>query len=114
MIQSQRSERVVGYLRQPYTIQPRVGMPVTVVTRERMPKRFEALVTEVGAQVEIITNALAYVRPGYLVDAGLPVIISIPEEAPIRPGEMVDLNFGTAGNRLTGSREKPQLRGVGQ
>ena len=32
MINSQRSDHVVGYLRQPYSFQPEVGMQVEVVT----------------------------------------------------------------------------------
>lgn len=92
-IYSLSSERVVGYLRQPYSVQPQIGMTVELVTREREPKRFSGVVSEIGAQVETITNALAYLRPGSLVDAGLPVVVAIPEGSPVRPGEMVDLVF---------------------
>lgn len=92
-IHSLRSDRVVGYLRQPYPIQPQVGMEVSMVTRERQPRRFSGVVTEVGAQVEVITNSLAFVRPGMLVDAGLPIAISLPPDMPLRPGEIVDLAF---------------------
>lgn len=92
-ISSLESERVVGYLRQPYPLQPDIGMEVTMTTRERQPRRFAGIVTEIGAQVEIITNALAFVRPGSLVDAGLPVIVSLPRNVQLRPGEIVDLSF---------------------
>lgn len=92
-ISSLNSERVVGYLRQPYPIEPDLGMEVTMTTRERKPRRFSGVITEIGAHVEIITNALAFVRPGMLVDAGLPLIISLPDNAHVRPGEIVDLSF---------------------
>jgi multidrug resistance efflux pump len=92
-INSFTSERVVGYLRQPYPMQPEIGLEASMVTRERNPRKFTGFITEIGAQVETITNALAFVRPGTLVDAGLPVIISLPKNAPLRPGEIVDLSF---------------------
>lgn len=92
-ISSLNSERVVGYLRQPYPIEPDLGMEVTMTTRERKPRKFSGVVTEIGAHVEVITNALAFVRPGTLVDAGLPLVISLPDNVHVRPGEIVDLNF---------------------
>jgi multidrug resistance efflux pump len=94
-ISSLHSERVVGYLRQPYPLEPDVGMEVTMTTRERKPRKFSGVLTEIGAHVEIITNALAFVRPGSLVDAGLPLIVSLPDAVQIRPGEIVDISFRT-------------------
>ncbi len=92
-ISSLYSERIVGYLRQPYPLQPDVGMEVVMTTRERKPRRFSGFISEIGAHVEIITNSLAFVRPGTLVDAGLPLIVNLPDDAQIRPGEIVDLSF---------------------
>jgi hypothetical protein len=43
----------------------------------------------------MITNSLAFIKTGSLVDAGLPVIVSIPPGLSIRPGEVLDLNFRT-------------------
>ncbi|HMJ88233.1 MAG TPA: hypothetical protein VK530_00370 [Candidatus Acidoferrum sp.] len=104
-IGSQHADRVIGYLRQPYPMQPEVGLDVMMTTREREPRRFAGVITEIGAQVEVITNALAFVKPGMLVDAGLPVIISLPKNAPLRPGEIVDLSFKKA--RLNGDAPRP-------
>lgn len=85
------SDRVVGYLRQPYPVDPQVGLDVKITTRTRSRQQFWSSVAQVGAQVEVITNALAYVRQGALVDVGLPIIIEVPPAARIRPGEIVDL-----------------------
>ncbi|HTD66551.1 MAG TPA: hypothetical protein VK846_08490 [Candidatus Limnocylindria bacterium] len=90
------SERVVGYLRQPYSIEPEIGMEVVLVTRERKPRRFVSAITQVGAQTEIITNALAFIRMGALVDSGLPIAVGIPPGIQIRPGEILDLSFRRA------------------
>ena len=85
------SERVVGYLRQPYPVDPEIGMPVKVTTRNQKRVEFWTSISQVGAQVEVITNVLAFVRQGTLVDAGLPIIMDLPPECRIRPGEVVDL-----------------------
>lgn len=92
-ISSQRAERVVGYLRQPYPVQPEVGMRAVLTTREWQRHKFEGVVTQIGAQVEFITNSLAFLRPGVLVDSGLPVAIDLPMEAQIRPGEVIDIEI---------------------
>ena len=44
-----------------------------------------------GQSREVITNVLAMVRQGALVDVGLPVVVGLPVENRIRPGEIVDL-----------------------
>lgn len=90
-IHSLHSDFIVGYLRQPYPLEPKVGLKVQVTTRERLRRQFWSQIVQVGSQVEVITNALAYVRPGTLVDAGLPFQVSLPKGVDIRPGEIVDL-----------------------
>jgi multidrug resistance efflux pump len=85
------SDRIVGYLRQPYPVDIAPGMKVRITTREQRRRQFWSEVSQVGAHVEVITNALAFVRQGTLVDAGLPITIELPEELKLRPGEVVDL-----------------------
>lgn len=108
-IGSLESHRVVGYLRQPYGAMPDVGDDVVMTTRERQPRKFTGQVTEIGAHVEIITNALAYIRPGSLVDAGLPVIVRPQQGVRLRPGEIVDLSFRAATpTTLSGNDRNPE------
>jgi multidrug resistance efflux pump len=90
-VSSLGSQRVVAYLRQPYPIDPEVGMKVRLSTRTERREQFSASILHVGAQVEVITNALAMVRQGALVDVGLPVVVGLPVQNRIRPGEVVDL-----------------------
>ncbi len=92
-INAAQADRVIGYLRQPYPIEPQIGMEVLMTTRERKPRRLAGAVMQVGSQMEIITNALAQVRIGALVDSGLPVAISLPPGLNLRPGEIIDLTF---------------------
>ncbi|MEW6160854.1 MAG: hypothetical protein AB1813_25780, partial [Verrucomicrobiota bacterium] len=91
MISGAESERIVGYLRQPFPIEPEVGMPVEVTTRSSRRLTGLARISQVGAQLEPITNSVAMVRPGMLVDMGLPIEITLPREFKVRPGELVDL-----------------------
>jgi biotin carboxyl carrier protein len=106
-IHSPWAERVVGYLHQPYPIEPRVGLRVMITTRETRPKRFWSEITQVGAQVEVITNALAFIRQGSLVDVGLPVVVDLPPGTPIRPGELVDMMIKPGTGRANPQRPNP-------
>lgn len=92
-INSEKSDRIVAYIRQPYTLEPEVGMEVEVATRTRHRHKFRAEVSQIGAQVEAITNSLAFLRLGALVDAGLPVVVNLPPGENIRPGEIVDISL---------------------
>jgi hypothetical protein len=87
------SDRIVAYVRQPYQVDPMVGMPVYITTRDRKMREFWSEISQVGAQLEIITNTLAFVRTGFLVDAGLPIVVDVPKGMQIRPGETVDVVF---------------------
>ena len=90
-ISSGRSERVIAYLRQPYPLDPEVGMEAEILTRTRKPQRFMSKISEIGAQIEMITNSLAFIKQGSMVDEGLPVVLAVPMDANIRPGEIVDV-----------------------
>lgn len=90
-ISSVRAEHVVAYLRQPYRFSPQVGMTAQVTTRTAQRQAFISQIAQIGAQVEVLTNALALMRPGQLVDMALPVIVPVPPGVNIRPGEIVDI-----------------------
>ncbi|HOW63926.1 MAG TPA: efflux RND transporter periplasmic adaptor subunit [Candidatus Paceibacterota bacterium] len=90
-VNSLQSDRVVGYLRQPYAFDPQVGMAVKVATRTHQRRQFHSQISHVGAQLEYITNSLAQIRPMALVDMGLPFVVDVPHNVPLRPGEVVDI-----------------------
>jgi multidrug resistance efflux pump len=90
-IDSLHSERIIGYLRQPYLVDPERGMAVSVATRTRKRQSFTSMIVQVGAQCEYITNSLAVLRPYSPIDMGLPIVMDIPPGVRIRPGEQVDL-----------------------
>lgn len=96
-INALKADHIVAYLRQPYRLDPEVGMKAKVATRTQKRQLFWTEIQEIGAQVEIITNSLACVRQGFLVDVGLPIILGVPGDAHIRPGEAVDVWLGGRG-----------------
>lgn len=100
-INSDRADRVIAYLKQPLPFDPQVGMQMEVVTRNRKPQRFVTEVAQVGARVEVITNSIAYLQPGTLVDSGLPLVLPVPPNIHIRPGEVVDVQWVEPGAERT-------------
>jgi multidrug resistance efflux pump len=91
VVNSPTAERVVGYMRQPYPVQPEIGMEAMLMTRELNRRKYVGSISQVGVQVESVTNSLAVLRPGALFDTGLPIVIDLPPDSDIRPGEIVDI-----------------------
>lgn len=93
-ISSQESERIIGYLRQPFPFPPKEGMKVHVRTRSLKRENSWSQISQVGAQYETITN-VALLRPGFTHEQGLPIAIGIPAslKSMMRPGELVDLTL---------------------
>jgi multidrug resistance efflux pump len=93
-ISARDSERVIGYLRQPFAITPESGMPVEIRTRSWERAAAQSTVAAVGAQYVVITN-LAFVHPNLPPEVGLPLAITLPAELKkiVRPGELVDVTL---------------------
>lgn len=92
-INSDKADRVIAYVKQPMTFEPELGMPMRVTTRSRKRIMFDTYIAQIGARVEVITNALAYIAPGAIVDSGLPLILPVPDNVQVRPGEIVDVEL---------------------
>jgi multidrug resistance efflux pump len=85
------ADRIVGYIRQPMNVEPRPGMEVVV--RSRSGKRASAVskVLEVGTQMEPITPALLPTAFFAREESGLPILVALPPELNLIPGETVEL-----------------------
>lgn len=94
-ISAARPERIVGFIRQPITVDPKPGMTVEVRTRTFQRRVGEARIEAVGQQFEPISpTLLAAMRlPISTVptEFGLRVHVSAPPGLTLRPGEQVDL-----------------------
>jgi len=53
---------------------------------------------DIGAQLEAITNGLAFKQTGMLVDMGLPIILAVPGNVQLRPGEIVNVALHSGGS----------------
>ena len=85
-----KSERVVGYLRQPVQNIPSVDDVVVIHTRTQKRQAGEGRIIKVGAQFDPINPALLSADSNR-VEMGLPILVSIPPGMNLSPGEFVDL-----------------------
>lgn len=92
-ISTLNSTRVVGYLRQPLTLDPKPGMTVQVRARSGRRETGEARVVQVGTQLEALPAALQSPIKLATAELALPVDISVPANLNLRPGEVVDITF---------------------
>ncbi|MEO6035364.1 MAG: hypothetical protein ABIQ35_08925 [Verrucomicrobiota bacterium] len=85
------SARIIGYLRQPTIVEPKLGMAVQVRTRGIYRESAAAKIIEFGTQFESISPALLSAAKPANLELGLPIAVSIPPHLKVRPGELVDL-----------------------
>ena len=91
-ISSERSENIVGYIRQPISFEPKVGTTVMVRTRRGTQRRAaEAKIIKVGSRLEFFTQSLRVRGFDSSQERGLPILINAPQELALYPGELVDL-----------------------
>lgn len=77
---------ITSYIRIEDRAQPVAGMPVSIQTRTEPYRNYRAVVQRVGPQYQPIPHAQLRRRDE---EWGLPVIIALPTNAQLRPGELV-------------------------
>jgi multidrug resistance efflux pump len=87
------SDRILGYLRQPLSFEPKVGMKVEVRTRSVKRSVCEAEIIQVGTEMEAISATLSPMSTAHFHEVGLPVLVSMPGTPKLLPGELVDLRI---------------------
>lgn len=92
-IASTKPERIVGYISQPLRIVPKVGMKVNVRSRGLHREAVQAEVTSIGPRIELFTVPVQFAGAAKTEERGLPVIMNVPPQMTLRPGELVDLTF---------------------
>lgn len=94
-ITSDQPERIVAYLRQPLTIEPKVGMSVRVVPRSIKRVSGTAKVRQVMSSLQPIPPVLLgqLALQTKTVELGLPIDVSLPTGLKLRNGEIVDGSF---------------------
>ena len=82
---------IVSYLRSDQALRPQVGDDVRVRIRGAMASTDSATVEHIGPQFELIPPQ--QLRDPRIVEWGLPIRISLPQNLRPRPGELVELVF---------------------
>lgn len=93
VVSSPHADRIVGYLRQPFAVEPQVGMSVEVRTRGLRRQVSDGQILQVGTQMEPIPLNLLPPLRAVSVEHGLPILVSLPAGLKALPGEVVDLRL---------------------
>lgn len=91
IITAPHSERIVGYVRQPLTLEPRPGMPVEIRTRGPRRQVVQSQILGVGSDLELVVSPLRLRGFDNSVERGLAFFVALPPELQVHPGELVDL-----------------------
>ena len=92
-ISSPTSGRIIGFLRQPLSFAPKVDMPVEVRSRSSRRGFSQSKILQVGTQMEPITASLLPVLNPRAVERGLPILLGLPADLDLFPGELVELTI---------------------
>jgi pyruvate/2-oxoglutarate dehydrogenase complex dihydrolipoamide acyltransferase (E2) component len=96
-ITGNKPDRIIAFIRQPISFVPEEGAPVEVRPRARHSGTISAAVQRVGLQLAPIPATLlplaAARRENPHTEYGLPVIVSVPSELKLFPGEIVELTL---------------------
>jgi multidrug resistance efflux pump len=84
--------RIVAYVRQPVTVLPTTNDFAVITTRSQPRQTGRGQILHVGAQMEIINPAM--ISPeSKRMEVGLPIVVSLPTNIRLVPGEFVDLQI---------------------
>ncbi len=96
VISPSKSDRIIGWVRQPVRVRPAVGDVVQVRLNRTGQPVTDAVVTEVGGQMEPISlTALPINTPPNHVEVGLQFMVKAPAGADLIPGEAVEMYLKT-------------------
>lgn len=93
-ITAAQPDRITGYVRQPMSFEPKVGMVVEVRTRGHLRKSAQSKITNVAAAMEPLTPTMIsamHLPPTPVPEPGLKIEVALPASLGLRPGEFVDL-----------------------
>ena len=92
-ISSSTPDRITGFLGQPLRVDPKIGMKVEVRSRGLERRTGAAQVLNIGPRVALLDASVRVRGMGPAQERGLPVVVSVPPNMLLRPGELVDLRL---------------------
>ena len=96
LITDPRVQRITGFLRQPLSLEPKVGMVAEVQTRGAVRRSATSKVTEVGAALESLPASIVaalHLPASPAPESALRVQLAVPKGLVLRPGEHVDVTL---------------------
>jgi multidrug resistance efflux pump len=84
-------ERILAYIRQPLTLEPKVGMDVEIRTRTLHRQVAVGKILQVGNKMEPFSAPLRVRGFDQAMERGLPFLVSRPPGLVVHPSELVDL-----------------------
>lgn len=82
---------IIGYVRQPLPFDPKVGDAVRIYTRRPHRQSADARIVQVGAEMELVSAPMRLRGYSVAMERGLPILLDLPANLRVRPGELVDL-----------------------
>lgn len=96
VISAEKSDRILAWVRQPVTVRPNVGDVVRVRRGVLGERPFQGLVVKVGKQLEQINpTAVPLAATIQQAEFGLPLIVQVPADLDLIPGEAVQMHVIT-------------------
>ncbi len=91
-IASSTASNIIGYVRQPIQRPPKIDDLMRVTTRTTPRRSATGRIMKIGAQLEPLNPGLLSAELKRM-EVGLPVLIALPPELGLFPGEFVDIAF---------------------
>jgi acetyl/propionyl-CoA carboxylase alpha subunit len=91
-ISAPNSDKVIGYIRQPVKAVPTTNDMVKVRTRSQKRLIADCKIVHVGPSMEPIKPALLSMDVQH-AEVGLPILVELPQQMRLIPGEFVDLSI---------------------
>lgn len=94
-ITAEESTQLLAYIKTPVGIPIQLGTPVRLQTRGPGRKEAVSRVEGIGPEWETLGNDAAFATVGTSPALGLPILLALPPELKVRPGEWVDVFLTT-------------------
>lgn len=94
-VTAEESTQLLAYVKNPVRIPIQLGTPVRLQTRGPGRKEAASRVEGIGPEWETLDNDASFAEFGASSDLGLPILLALPPELKVRPGEWVDVFLTT-------------------
>lgn len=90
-VTAHHAEKIIGYVRQPLSLDPKPGMPVEIRTRGPRRQIARSNIRAVGIDLETVAAPMRLRGFDNAVERGLAFFVDLPPDLDVHPGELVDL-----------------------